>query len=485
MKSILTFLLAAFSLSAIGAEKPNIVLLVADDLNPFYLGYAGDPDAKTPNLDALAEESTNFTRCYTASPVCMSARTSLVTGLFPHSTGCWGNSSELFVPPGLTNLFRDISDAGYATTVVGKSHWYSGRGFKREFESQRDYMEGLGIDHFLDIVTTFGSRNGDGIYQDYLRSIGKFEAQSEDLTERLRENQYVARPSLLEPEESCDWMMTDLAIDAIQNTPEDQPFFLYVGYSNPHSPFDPAGEFAELHVPETLTLRKNVEPFEKYGTEYDLSEIRKTRTAYLGKVAFLDSLVGRVVGDLKEAGLWENTVFVFTADHGMTVGEHRNISKGKFWEEVARVPLLVRTPGSTGTISDSLCQLLDLNPTLVDLAGGEVSPHVSGKSLVPVLKDPTATIRDAAFCEISNGDDFNYMVRTERYKWFVEKEREHLSDLEKDPFEMKNLIGSEAHAPEADKLRERLRKFLMTEQLDYSAGYVPLADRVKNAKRSE
>ncbi|QGJ71963.1 Choline-sulfatase [Planctomycetales bacterium 10988] len=485
MKKLLYLFVTIVFLSssvAFSVERPNIVVLLCDDFNPFYTGFAGDPDAQTPRLDALAKESLVFKNCYTASPVCMPARTSLVTGLFPHSTGCWGNASDLFVNPELTSMFRGAAEVGYATAMIGKTHWFSGRGYRREFNSVEEYFhQGTKIDFIREIVTTFGSRQGRGEYQDYLREIGKFQAQSQDLTNRLKTNQYVARPSLLEPEETCDWMMTDIAVDYLRNAQADRPFFLMVGYSNPHSPFDPAGRFAEMYDPESLTLRENVTPFQKYGTDYTLAEVRKTKAAYLGKISLLDELAGRVIDTLRDQNLLDNTIFVFTADHGMTIGEHRNISKGKFWEEVARVPLLIRFPGLTdaGEETEALCQLIDLHPTLVEAAGGEVSPHVSGRSLLPILQEPSAEIRDAAFCEISNSGHFNYMVRSDRFKWFIEAGREYLFDLEADPFEMKNLINSQEYIEDAQAMRERLRKFLMTEQLNYSAGYVPLANRLK------
>lgn len=466
--------------------KPDIVVVLCDDLNPFYTGFAGDPDAMTPNLDALAAESVVFTQCYTASPVCMSSRTAIVTGLYPHNTGAWGNANELFVPPKLTSLFSDLKATGYATSVIGKTHWFAGRGFRSQFDSLDDYYEGIGVDHIREVATTFSSRNGKGRYQDFLQEIGKFEAQSADLTERLATNQYVARKSLLKPDESCDWMMTDLALKYFSNAPTDEPFAMMVGFSNPHSPFDPAGKYADLYEPESLHLRANVSPFKKYGTDYDLAEIRKARAAYLGKISFIDDLLGKLVTAIKERGNWDNTVLVFTADHGMAVGEHRNIAKGQFWEEVSRVPMVMRIPGITaeGMSSDALCQTIDLYPTLIELAGGVTAPHVLGRSLAPIIAGETDSVRDAVFSEIQHDGILDYMVRTDRYKWFTDKGREELYDLGDDPFEQTNLIDLEEHHKVSDQMRDRLRTFLMTEQVNHAAGYEPMAERVKKANES-
>jgi len=481
--SVLCLILGMAPWALADSNKPDVVIILCDDFNPYYAGFAGDPDAKTPNLNALAKQSAVFRRCYSTSVVCMPARTSLISGLYPHNTGCWGNADELFVSPRLTSLFADFKQAGYTTAMIGKTHWFAGPGFKAQFASKSDYMAALGIDHYRDVATTFGSRAGEGVYQDYLRKIGLFERQSKDLTERLRTNQYVARPSLLEPEQTCDWMMADLAIDHVETISRDQPFAMMVGFSNPHSPFDPAGRYATMYDASEITLRPNVKSFRKYGTNYSLAEIRKARAAYLGKISLVDELLGRIVDALKNRGTWDNTILCFTADHGLTVGEHNNITKGLFWEEVSRIPLLMRIPGLTdsGQQTDALTQLIDLYPTLLDAVGGKVSPHVRGRSLLPVLQKTNshAPVRDVAFCEISHDGSLDYMAVTQRFKWFTHHGQEHLYDLHSDPSEQSNLIKSADHQKIATQMRDRLRKFLMTEQLNYSEGYRPLVERIR------
>lgn len=465
------------------ADKPDVVIVLCDDLNPFYLGFAGDPDAKTPNLDAIARESARFTRCYTASPVCMPARTGLVTGLYPHNTGCWGNATAFFIDPGLTSMFTDLKIAGYTTSVFGKAHWFSGAEFKRQFDSVAEYFAGIGIDNFEEVSTTASSRSGSGVYQDFLRALGKFEAHSRDLTQRLRTNQYVARPSLLQPEETSDWMTTEFALDLIRHVPRTIPFATLIGYSNPHSPMDPSGRYAEMYDPQTVSLRKNVKDFQKYGADYNAAEVRKTRCAYLGKISLLDDLVGRLVAELKQRGTWQHTILVFTSDHGLAVGEHGNIAKGSFWEEVARVPMLLRIPGLTdaGMESAALTQMFDLYPTVVEAVGGAVSPNTMARSLLTVLTGKADQVRDAVFCEIHHGGKLDYMARDGRYKWFRYRGEEHLYDLEADPFELTNRIDSPDHRSAAERLRERLRRFLMEEQVNYSAGYKPVVERLKEA----
>jgi len=487
LRSLLIVLAFTLSTLAVAADKPDVVIILCDDFNPYYTGIAGDPDAQTPNIDALAEESAVFTNCYAASPVCMPSRTCLITGLYPHNTGCWGNASDLFVSPQLTSMFSDFKGAGYTTAMFGKTHWFSGPGFKEQFESKKDYFHGIGIDAFEEVTTTFGSRTGSGVYQDYLKEIGKFEAQAMDLTDRLRHDQYVARPSILEPEETTDWMVADFALEYIEQAPRDEPFAMMIGFSNPHTPMDPSGKYATMYDPEALTLRENVGTFEKYGTDYTMAQIRRTRAAYLGKISFLDDLTARVIEGLKARGNWENTILVFTADHGLMIGEQSALSKGRFYEESAKLPMVMRIPGVTdeGMRTAALAQLIDLYPTLIDAVGGEVSPHVLGKSQMPVIRGEKPTVRDAAFTEIYNKDYLNYMVREERFKWFTERGDTYLFDLETDPFEQTNLADDPEHAEIAAAMKDRLRRFLMTEQVNYSAGYVLLANREKAAAAKE
>jgi arylsulfatase A-like enzyme len=211
--------------------------------------------------------------------------------------------------------------------------------------------------------------------------------------------------------------------------------------------------------------------------------LREARAAYLGKISFLDDLLGRIIDALKARGTWPSTILVFTADHGLAVGEHGNIAKGQFWEEVARVPMVMRIPTLTdqGVKVDALAQLIDLYPTLLDVVEGEVSRHVQGRSLMPTIRNPNAAVRTFVCSQIHHNESLDYMVCENRYKWFVEGGEESLYDLESDEFEQANLINSSEHEATMRKLRERLREFLMTQQVNHSVGYKPLAERVKNA----
>ncbi len=468
--------------------KPDVLVILCDDFNPFYAGFSGDPDVKTPNLDAIAKEGAVFDNCYCNSPVCMPSRTCLVSGTNCHNTGLWGNSKNFFLPPERTPLFKDFKKTGYTTAMIGKTHWYAGNAYQREFKNLGAYFKGMGIDYYQEVATTFGSRGGRGVYQNYLRKIGKYKEHSADMTRRLAEDQYYPEPSVLAPEEGCDWMMTDYALNYFKQAPKTLPFFLMVGISNPHTPMDPAGQYATMYEPEALKLRPNVStPLEKYGKTYDEALIRKTRAAYLGKITLIDDLVGRMVQALKDRGTWDNTIVVLTADHGLQLGEHGSLTKGRFFEESARVPMIMRLPGVTdaGQRISAFAQMPDLYPTVLEAVGGKLSHMCLAKSQLPVLKQQKKSVRQDAFCEIADRRKFGYMVRHGAFKWFVQEGEEHLYNLEEDPYEMNNLIDRQEHQAEVARLQSRLREFLMTEQINYSAGYLPLTQRMRRKRAKE
>lgn len=485
IKSTLCLLSVLATISVFAeSKKPDVIIFLCDDFNPFYTGFAGDPDARTPHLDALAKESAVFTNSYTTSPVCMPSRTSLVTGLYPHNTGCWGNTQNLFVPPPLTPMFTDFQKAGYRTAMIGKTHWVSGKGYQREFATLDDYYRGIGIDDYQEVSATFEGVNPEGVHQDFLRKIGKYNDHRKDLVARLKEDQYAPIPSLLEPEETGDWMIVDFAEQFLKKNPTSEPFAMMLGLSNPHSPMDPSGRYAKMYDPEKISLRPNVKEFTRDGRRIDEKRLRETRAAYLAKISFLDDLLGRLIAALKERGTWDNTILVFTADHGMMIGEHGRISKGVFYEESVRMPLVIRIPGLTdkGMTTTAFAQLHDVYPTLVEAVGGTPAAGIFAKSQMPVLRSEKTSVRDAVFSEISMSrtGKLNYMVRKGEYKWFTQfGDEEHLYNLEDDPFEQNNLIESDEHQEVIADMQDRLRQFLMEEQVNFSVGYKPMEERIR------
>jgi arylsulfatase A-like enzyme len=465
-----------------GFEKPDVLVIMTDQWNPRCVGYESDPNVKTPNLDKLAKEGIIFDSNYSPCPVCMPARASLITGLYPHENNLWGNSNEWYVFPHIAPMFQDIQKAGVTTCQLGKLHWTGGSDFKREFASEKEYHKALGLDHCMDIATPFSTRNGSGPYRNMIKKMGLMEEYSKDMTERLKKNQYMVRPSVVSPEYHNDSFVADKAIEFIKKQPKSKPYCLVASFPGPHTPLDAPGKYAKMYDPDKIELPPNVPENMHYsGTDYDRNSIREARANYFGKISLIDYNVGRIVEETKKRGRWDNTLVIFTSDHGEMIGAQGKMSKGKFWEESARVPLFLHWPKriKPGQRSKALTQLFDVYPTIVEAVGGELSSGHSAVSLLPIATGKTNALRDEVFSEISHRGHFDYMVRTKSFKWFKNKDQEYLFDMVNDPYEMHNLINVSEYGEVVKKLKQRHYRYLMEINYDYSANYVPLVNRTR------
>ena len=467
---------------AAGRGWPNVLVILADQWNPYCLGFAGATDVKTPNLDALAREGAFFSACYTTSPVCMPARTGLISGQYPHNLCLWNNAVNYYVRPEQARLFADMKQAGYETAQLGKLHWFTGNRYKDEFPDLNTYFKALGLDVGESMLC-----EGGGTFGKHVRDIGKWDEYLHDFRQRLLNDEYAPLPSVLAPEDQCDSITASRAIEHIQTRPPGQPWFVVVSFNGPHPPLDAPGGYATMYDPATVELpRSFVAPMKYNGKEYSAEDLRRSKANYLGKMSLIDDRIGEIIAALKKRGAWENTLVVFAADHGEMMGAHNYMSKCKFYEESARVPLIVRWPGvaAPGTKVEAPVQLFDIYPTVVEAAGGVVTPGHFAKSLTPLLRGAKET-RPAVFSEISDiggNDAFCYLIRTQRYKWFKEydaKNREHLYDIQVDPLEMKNLAAVPAYKDETQAMHARLLDFLATTDVNYSAGYKPQPQRMR------
>ena len=277
--------------------------------------------------------------------------------------------------------------------------------------------------------------------------------------------------------------MAKTAIDFLDSQPVDQPYCLVVSFPGPHSPLDAPGEYSRLVPPESIELPPNVPAKYGYlGTKHDPDSVRRLRANYYGKMALIDDNVGKIIEILKKRGTWDDTLVVFSSDHGEMIGAHGRMGKGSFHEESARIPLLIRWPGriEPGGRTPALAQLFDIYPTIVDAIGGELSPGHFAKSMLPVATGAVKSVRDAVFSEIGSRPPLNYMVRISHYVWWVRRRKEALYDLETDPYQMQNLIDSPQHRNVLDEIRARHLRYFMETQTNLSANYVPRLTRMKN-----
>jgi arylsulfatase A-like enzyme len=470
-------------------HAPDVLVILADQWNPRYLSW-DDPQVRTPNLDRLAGEGMIFDACYTPSPICVPARISLITGLYPHNQGhaVWGNPNEYHVTPAAAPMFRDIQQAGYSTAQIGKLHWFTGADWKKDFASLDDYHRAMGLDYVMNVSGPVDSPADHNPYAQYLRERGLLDTVAADLHKRYLNWEYEPRASVVKPEDYHDSFVTGDAVDYIGRHPKDKPMCLVVSLHAPHPPLDAPGEFATMFDPEKLTLPPNVpEGFQRAeGRTFDHAGVRQMLANYLGKMALVDHCIGRLVSAMRARGTWESALVVFSADHGEMMGAHGLLSKGRFWEESGRVPLVVRWPGQVHRgRTRALAQMCDIYPTIVEAIGGELSPGRFARSLLPVATGKRTAVRELAISEIGKRSPLGMMVHNGRYKWWADGNKEYLFDLEKDPWELANLAEAPEHRETLSQMRHNMLNELRSTQVNLAEGSKSKVQRLREAEAKQ
>ncbi len=469
-RTLFSLVLLAFAGFASAADKPNVLFLISDDLN-HYLGCYGDPRAKTPHLDALAERGVRFDKAYCAFPLCGPSRNSMLTGLYPNSSGILANS-QIFrqTIPSHLSLSQAFRLDGYFAARIGKLYHYN-------------------------VPNSIGTNGHDdpGSWELELNPAGVDRLELDDVF-TLTPGQYGGTLSWLASPKS-DEHHTDakLAADAewvLERCAKDKsrPFFLAVGFYRPHTPYvAPKEPWFGLYDPAEMPLFPTVDQnppevpaaaLASYKKDQDqlTDDLRRQCVhAYYASISFMDAQVGRVVAALDRLGLAENTILVFTSDHGYHMGEHGLWQKQSLFEGSARVPLMIVAPGVTnaGGVAATPVSHVDLYPTLAELAGVKTPENLQGQSLVPILKYPSAKGRGWALTQVARGGGgggkakaggkrfFGYSLRTERWRyteWDEGAKGAELYDHGNDPGELANLAGKPEHAVTVAELSGQLRE---------------------------
>tara|TARA_B100000768_G_scaffold176792_1_gene190067 strand:+ start:3861 stop:5402 length:1542 start_codon:yes stop_codon:yes gene_type:complete len=470
------------------ASRPNVLLITTDQQRGDCVGY-GLRGVCTPHIDALAARGTRFDTCITPSPMCQVARSSILTGKLPYDHGVPDNGYDLDPAEAANGLGGLFAKNGYRSMIIGKAHFathltFEATGQPECFKSVGDYDTNwrgpyYGFDHaelcLRPHLHTKWSRPPQSLaFEDWLDQDGKGdELWSQALMQDTPETKYnqVWRSSLNEEFHSTSWC-GDRAVDALTND-EDTPFFCWLSFPDPHPPFvaprpwsttyDPAG--VDLPEHRILDLDKRVwwhsaflegkaKRAEQSGLAYssgagfDDEDLRAITSIYYGMIEAIDAQIGRVLNALDASGALENTIVIFTSDHGEWLGDHGLLLKGPMlYDGLLRVPLVIAGPGvPEGVISDSPVSTLDLRTTLADLCGIEASAD-SGASLLPVMTGDE--VRDHAYGEwkvesARSGIDLDLRtVRTRRYRMSFDmlSGAGELYDLETDPQECHDLMG--------------------------------------------
>lgn len=451
--------------------KKNVILFLCDQLRSDCLGCYGNPYVKTPHIDSLAEAGVRYERCYTVNPLCMPSRNSIVTGMYPRNHGLWANG--VLAQDEGNSLAWYLSRQGYQTANVGKMHFQpTGDPEGTQSEEAKVHWSRNPAHQIREnywgyeyIRATVGHSIVTGNYREWFLEKGGNDAMF-SVAYTGEHTGGMQMPKELH----CSSYVGEMAVEYLkEKRNREQPFFLTVSFPDPHFPFTPPGELVKERAvqmpvggPEDLegrhiSYRQHFmgswdrdgvgEARTPEGVSASLTAERIARTYEMIELA--DENVGRVLKAVKEEGLWDDTVIVFLSDHGELLGDHGLWFKGPFlYEGVIRVPLLIRDGGGrTGAgVSRELVSVIDLFPTICDLAGVEIPFYVDGISLL----DPERK-RETCLVEYRNGygkADFTvYAAVTQRYKWIrYDDGFQELTDLEKDPGERWQEAENPAYA---------------------------------------
>jgi uncharacterized sulfatase len=431
-------------------RPPNILFIAVDDLN-CALGAYGHPIVKTPNLDRLAARGVVFDWAYSQFPLCNPSRASMLTGRRPDEIGVYDLKTHFrSTVPAVVTLPQYFRQQGYHVARVGKIFHY---GVPRDIGTpgfddpvswdKAFYPRGRDKDEEK-LVTNFTPKRGLGNALAYYANDDKDEQQT-------------------------DGKVANEAIRLLREYQKGGPFFLAAGFFRPHTPYIAPKKYFDLYPLSSIPA-----PPDPTESLRDVPEIalrdhplflglnpeqqRLIRRAYFASVSFVDAQIGRLLSALDELGLADNTIVVFWSDHGYLLGEHGQWQKQSLFEESARMPMIAAGPGiARGRHCQGVVELLDVYPTLVEMAGLPARSDLSGRSLVPLLRNPAQPWPYAAFSQVAAGRS----IRTTAWRyseWGDEGKRGlELYDHLHDPLEQHNLAKDPKYRPVRDDLSRRLR----------------------------
>ena len=441
-------------------KKMNVLFISVDDMNN-DLGCYGHAGMKSPNIDRLAKEGVKFDRAYCQFPLCSPSRSSVMTGLRPDTTRVFDLQYHFRQGlPDTVTLPQLFSKNGYYTARVGKIYHYGnpgqiGTSGLDDPASWQEHYNPAGLDRTAletDVIRYTGKKGG---------GLGAAMAWLDDPTGK--------------DEEHTDGKVATQAIQLLEKH-KDAPFFLAVGFYRPHCPWIAPEKYFSPYSLENISLPPIAEGYRNTLPEPALAstrpwpymgvtpdEARQSILAYHAAISFVDAQIGRVVDSLDRLGLRENTMIVFWSDHGYHLGEHGLWFKQSCFEESARVPMIIVPPGgkSAGKASSATVELLDLYPTLADYAGLAPTAGLQGKSLRPLVEDPSKEWTRPAFTQVQRGGGTpGHSVRTARWRyteWAYGEKGAELYDHETDPQEIHNLAGDPAHAATITEMKTLLK----------------------------
>lgn len=463
-------------------QRPNIVVIISDQHHPRIAGYLGHPLVKTPNLDRLADAGTSFSRTYCTYPVCGPSRVSMMTGKYAHQHGTWMN--EVPTNPEIITWPMKLTEAGYHTGAIGKMDFagkYQNPGFK-EFHT---FSHRAAFNPYP-LNTPWDMR-----LRDYRRPVKRRILENSGPSQPVK-REFSAADTVDDPlfrnsdsrytgYYGHDREVTEHGIMFLRHRAKDitsRPWALYLGYLQPHWPYRVPQRYYDIYYPDRIEWphdarfpNDSLHPVLKHfqdllcinGLEEDV--YRRAIAAYYGMVTCLDDLIGKVIEELKTQGIYENTVIIYSSDHGESLGEHGLFYKQCSYEGSAGVPLIIKGPGiPKGQRIDTPISGVDLYPTLMELTGLDTEEDVQGHSLLPLTRGDNSSYPEYSFSEF-HGNFFPqswYMLVKDGYKftYYSDGMRPSLFNLIDDPQENRDLATDSGYSQRLNEFNDLLHTIL-------------------------
>lgn len=465
--------------------KPNVLLIMVDQMRYDCISLLNHPVVDTPNLDQLAREGALFEKAYSATPTCVPARATVLTGMSQTSTGKVGYEERVpfdYKP----TIAEEFTKAGYHTQAVGKMHVYPARnlcGFHNVILHD-------GYLHYnrMKSNSISESYNETDDYLPWLRERAGSQVDLLDLGLDCNAST-VARPWHLKEEwHPTNWTVTQ-SIDFLRRRDPSKPFFLKMSFVRPHPPFDPPQVYYDMYkdvdlpeppigdwVPTEDSGLNGFNPITDRGI-VPKQRYKRAQAAYYGLITHLDHQIGRFLQALLEHGEYHNTVVLFVSDHGELMGDHHLYRKTFAYEGSAHIPFILADLGNNLNLqknsrNDAVVELRDIMPTLLDAANIDIPETVDGKSLLALLKEETNKWREYIHGEHAFGKESYHAITTDKdkYIWYSQTGVEHYFDLKKDPQEKLNVFNHSQYKERVNYLRHLLIKELSGREEGFTDG---------------
>lgn len=479
----------------------NIVIIKTDQQRHDTLGCMGHPLVCTPNLDGLAAKGAVFENAFCCSPLCVPSRVGFFTGQYPHRTGSTGNGKEHHIQGGDWSFLNELKDKGYALGLVGKNHAFHDAYLAEHFSFREEYSH-------------WGKTHGEIREED--REVTSWLSMAGGPGKRMPDGKLME--GLIETplpfaENNCPtWRISEDAIRFV-NDNGNRPFFLHCSFPDPHFPNTVCEPYYSMYSPDKVQLEATDidwtdHPFAHYvqsqSSGYDSytdEERRKILAIYLGQVTFIDKAIGELLRSIEKQGFMEDTIIVFTSDHGDFAGRYGLIGKTKgFCEALIRIPLIIAIPGrKPGKRIQANISNIDVMPTIAEALGLGCPVKVQGYSALPLIEGRKKTQRENIFSEVGSPElpsppmpfsvfpaynrqriekdgvfwfceyttrGRSAMIRNEKWKYcFYTGDKDELYDLEADPCEVRNLVASVEFYEIREQMKKSLMEWLLTEPL--------------------